>query len=365
MSLSKDTGQKIKVAVAMSGGVDSSVAAALMVNEGYDVIGIMLRLWSEPGSESANRCCTPDAMALAKQVAAQLNIPFYPIDAKNVFYNEIVEPFINGYEQGITPNPCLQCNRHIRWEFMLNHALAFGATTLVTGHYARLESNSGRIKLLKAKDLNKDQSYVLHVLDQEQLSKAQFPLGDYTKVEVRQLAKDFGLPAAEKGDSQDLCFLGKGNYREFLERNSTRPYEPGEITNLKGEKLGWHAGLPMYTIGQRRGLGISTKKPSYVLEKDIEKNTLVVGTKDELNHRILLANKVNWVSIAPPAEPFRAAVKIRYKSVEEPAEVIPLEDGSVEVHFVHPVKAITPGQAAVFYDADICLGGGIIQMAIK
>jgi tRNA-specific 2-thiouridylase len=363
--LSTDTGQKTKVAVAMSGGVDSSVAAALMVNAGYDVFGIMLRLWSEPGSESTNRCCTPDAMALAKQVAAQLSIPFYPIDAKNVFYDQVVEPFIDGYEQGITPNPCLQCNRHIRWKFMLNHALAFGATTMVTGHYARLESNSTRIKLLKAKDLNKDQSYVLHVLDQRQISKAQFPLGDYTKVEVRQLAEDFGLPVAEKSESQDLCFLGTGNYREFLERNSTRAFEHGEITNSKGVKLGQHTGLPMYTIGQRRGLGISTKNPSYVLDKDMDKNTLIVGTKDELNHQDLLAKNVNWVSIAPPSEPIKAFVKIRYKSAEVPAEVVPMGDGSVKVHFDRPVKGITPGQAAVFYDGDVCLGGGIIQTAKK
>ena len=353
--------KKTRAAVAMSGGVDSSVAAALLVAEGYDVIGIMLRLWSEPGSDGFNRCCTPDAMAMAKQVAAQLDIPFYPIDAQNEFYNQVVEPFMEGYTSGITPNPCLQCNRHIRWEFLLNQALAFGATAMATGHYARLRINSDRIELLKAVDESKDQSYVLHVLNQEQLSKALFPLGEYTKEEVRNLAREFDLPAAERHDSQDLCFLGDGDYQGFLTRNSSQTIMHGEIINIQGDILGEHIGLAMYTIGQRKGLGLSSAEPNYVLKKDMENNQLIVGAKDELNRKSLWADKVNWVSITPPNQPIHAQVKIRYKSAEEPATIIATGHDTVEIQFDHSIKGITPGQAAVFYDAETCLGGGIIQ----
>jgi len=353
--------QKTRVAVAMSGGVDSSVAAALLVKEGYDVIGIMLRLWSEPGAEASNRCCTPDAMAQAKHVAAQLDIPFYPIDAQNVFYSQVVEHFLDGYIKGITPNPCLQCNRHIRWEFLLNHDLAFGGLFIATGHHARMKQDSSRTKLLKAVDESKDQSYVLHVLNQEQLSKALFPLGDYSKKDIRQLAREFKLPVADRLDSQDLCFLGDGDYREFLARNSNQALKQGEIINRNGEFLGEHRGLAMYTIGQRRGLGISSTDPLYVLAKDMEKNTLIVGAKEDLNQRRLWVEEVNWVSIEPPNQPIRAQVKIRYKSAEEPATIIPAENDLVEVLFDHFIRGITPGQAAVFYDAETCLGGGIIQ----
>ena len=345
----------------MSGGVDSSVAAALLVEQGYDVIGIMLRLWSEPGQESYNRCCTPDAMTLAKQVTAQLEIPFYPIDAKNVFYDQVVEHFIDDYVQGITPNPCLRCNRQIRWEFMLNHALAFGADFMATGHYARIKKDSDRIQLRQAVDQSKDQSYVLHVLDQEQLSHARFPLGEYTKQEVRQLARDFNLPVADRNDSQDLCFLGDGDYRDFLTRNSSQAIAEGEILNLDGETMGEHDGLAMYTIGQRRGLGISSAAPLYVIDKDTKRNSLIIGPKAHLYKQKMWADNVNWVSISPPANPFQAQVKIRYKSPKEPAAIIPLGADKVEVHFENPVRDITPGQAAVFYEADICLGGGIIQ----
>jgi tRNA-specific 2-thiouridylase len=344
----------------MSGGVDSSVAAALLVEQGYEVIGMMLRLWSEPGTQSVNRCCSPEAMAQAKRVCAQLGIPFYAIDAQDVFYNQVVEYFIEGYTQGVTPNPCLQCNRHIRWEFLLNHALAFGSQFMATGHYARLRKDSNRIQLLKAVDEGKDQSYVLHVLNQDQLSKAVFPLGNYSKTEVRQLAKQFDLPVADRPESQDLCFLGDGDYREFLTRNSNQEVNGGFIISPDGETLGTHEGLANYTIGQRRGLGISSSAPLYVLEKDLEKNALIVGSKDDLDQRILWANNVNWVSIDPPMSPIQAQVKIRYQSSEEPAIVNPTQDESVEVKFDRKIKGITPGQAAVFYRDEICIGGGII-----
>ena len=345
----------------MSGGVDSSVAAALLANQGFDVFGIMLRLWSEPGQESYNRCCTPDSMALAKQVAAQLDIPFYPIDARKLFYEQVVEGFISDYMNGITPNPCLRCNRYIRWEFMLNHALAFGADYMATGHYARIQSENGQIRLLKAVDERKDQSYVLHVLNQQQISRALFPLGEYTKEEVRQLARDFTLPVAERNDSQDLCFIGNGDYREFLSRISNQDSPKGKIINHQGEYLGDHGGLANYTIGQRRGLDVSSPFPLYVVDKHLESNTLIIGTKDQRSRSRLWAENVNWVTIPKPVKSFHAQVKIRYKAPEEPAIVIPYGENSVEVVFDKPVQDITPGQAAVFYAAERCIGGGIIQ----
>ncbi len=253
-----------KVVVAMSGGVNSSVTAALLKNQGYEVIGMMLRLWSEPGSETVNRCCSPDDMALARRVASLLEIPFYAIDAKEPFHDTVVTSFIKGYAQGLTPNPCLICNRQIRWEFLLNRALALGADYLATGHYARLRTpsdhrrstNNRPIELLRGIDTLKDQSYVLHVLNQEKLAHAMFPLGNYTKIQVRDMALDIGLPVAQRPDSQDLCFLGKGDYRDFLLRNAPEVSNPGPITTITGEQLGQHQGLAFYTIGQRKGLGV-------------------------------------------------------------------------------------------------------------
>ena len=344
----------------MSGGVDSSVAAAILVDQGYDVIGMMLRLWSEPGTDSVNRCCSPEAMAQARQVSAQLGIPFYAIDAQDVFFNQVVDFFIDGYTQGITPNPCLHCNRHIRWEFLLHHALAFGSDFMATGHYARLRHNNSRIQLLKAVDREKDQSYVLHVLNQDQLAKAVFPLGEYSKSEVRQLARNYNLPVADRPESQDLCFISQGDYREFLQRNSTLTANGGLILNKEGETLGYHQGLMNYTIGQRRGLGVSSRIPMYVLEKDQANNTLIIGERELLGRDTLWAEDVNWVSIGLPADPFQAQVKIRYKSSEEPASIYPIDVGKVKIKFDRKINGITPGQAAVFYQDEICIGGGII-----
>lgn len=344
----------------MSGGVDSSVAAALLVEQGYEVIGMMLRLWSEPGKSSVNRCCSPEAMAQARHVSAQLGIPFYAIDAQEVFYKEVVKHFVDDYMQGVTPNPCLRCNRHIRWEFLLKHAIAFGSDFLATGHYARLKPEGNRIQLLKALDKDKDQSYILHVLNQDKLAKAIFPLGEYTKSEVREIARDFNLPVADRPESQDLCFIGDGDYRQFLRRNSDHGTGGGLILNNAGETLGNHTGLANYTIGQRRGLGISSSVPLYVLEKDRSTNTLIVGEKDSLGRETLYAEQVNWVSIDPPKGSLKAEVKIRYKSSQQPASIVPIDPDSVEVKFDHKINGITPGQAAVFYQDDICLGGGII-----
>jgi tRNA-uridine 2-sulfurtransferase len=356
-------GSKQKVVVAMSGGVDSSVAAALLVEQGYEVIGMMMRLWSESGKEADNRCCTPDQMAQARRVSASLGIPFYAVDAQEVFHQRVVDYFIEGYSQGITPNPCLVCNRHIRWEFLLQRALAIGADYMATGHYARLkQDNQGRIQLLRAMDASKDQSYVLHVLDQKQLAHALFPLGKFTKQQVRQIAREKKISTAERPDSQDLCFLGQGDYRDFLIRHAGEQVQKqGLIVNKAGEHLGQHQGLAFYTIGQRKGLGIASPEPLYVLAKNLEQNLLVVGKKEELGQRELTAIGVNWISGETPGRPFRAQVKIRYMALEAWAEVTPLEANRVFVYFDEPLRDITPGQAAVFYQDEVCLGGGVIM----
>ena len=356
-----------RVVVAMSGGVDSSVAAALLVEQGYDVVGIMLRLWAEESPagnqcNTHNRCCTPDQMRDARRIADQLGIPFYVLDTKAVFRQQIVQYFIDGYSAGVTPNPCLACNRHIRFTHLLNHALALGAQYLATGHYARVRrAEDGSFMLLKGVDEHKDQSYVLSVLGQDQLRHAKFPVGDYTKQEVRSLAARFGLPVASKHDSQDLCFLADGDYRRFLTEHAPQTMVPGPIMSRSGEVLGQHRGLPGYTIGQRKGLGISAPEPLYVVDKDPATNALIVGTRDELGRRSLTAHSVNWIAGAPPDAPLQAEVKIRYKAQPAPATVVPLSGDRVAVHFVHPLPGITPGQGAVFYQGARCLGMGIIE----
>jgi len=351
-----------RVVVAMSGGVDSSVAAALLQQQGYSVIGMMLRLWSEPGQEASNRCCTPDAMALARRVAGKLGIPFYAVDAQQLFHERVVQYFLDGYLQGETPNPCLACNRSVRWEFLLQNALALGAECMATGHYARLRAApDGTIQLLKGVDAQKDQSYVLSVLTQQKLAHACFPLGEYTKPQVRELARQFGLPVAERADSQDLCFLGDGDTRAFLLRHAPQVEAPGPILSYAGQVLGAHRGLAFYTIGQRKGLGLASPTPLYVLAKDRERNALVVGEGHLLGGQELTAAQVNWVSGVAPDGPIRAAVKIRYKAVEAPGIVTPLAEGRVRVNFAEPLRDITPGQAVVFYQGEVCLGGGVIS----
>lgn len=353
-----------RVVVAMSGGVDSSVAAALLVEQGYTVIGMMMRLWSEQTHDGRihNRCCTPAQMADARRIADQLGIPFYVLDTRDVFRSAIVEYFIEQHRQGVTPNPCLECNRHIRFDWLLNNALALDADYLATGHYARIQQGEdGRYRLLKGLDPDKDQSYVLSVMGQAQLARTLFPVGEYTKPEVRALAARFGLPTASKQDSQDLCFLGDGDYRRFLREHAPEVMQPGPIVRRDGTIIGQHQGLANYTIGQRKGLGLQATDPLYVIAVNPWRNALVVGTADELGSTTLIARRVNWISGEVPTEPFRAEVKIRYKARPAPAHIEPLEDGQAfRAVFDQPLRDITPGQGAILYDGDICLGGGII-----
>jgi tRNA-specific 2-thiouridylase len=346
----------------MSGGVDSSVAAALLKQQGHEVIGMMLRLWSEPGKEDSNRCCTPDSMAMARRVAAKLDIPFYVVDAKEVFRESVVQYFLDGYANGVTPNPCLLCNRQIRWTFLLEHALALGADFMATGHYARRRTTEGgKHELLRAIDHSKDQSYVLHVLNQEKLARALFPVGEYPKPEIRKMAEALGLPVYKRPDSQDLCFLAGEDYRNFIQRNAAEMLVPGAIVTRAGVTLGHHNGLANYTIGQRKGLGVASPVPLYVLRKDAASNNLIVGPADELGTSELVAEDVNWMSSEAPRESFRAEVKIRYTAREAWAQVTPLEGGrQARVRFDAPQRDVTPGQAAVIYNEDLLVGGGII-----
>jgi tRNA-specific 2-thiouridylase len=342
-----------KVAVAMSGGVDSSVSAALLLEQGYEVVGLMLGLWADPDTEFENRCCASNAVALARRVSEQLVIPFHVIDAAELFRQAVVAPMIAEYTRGRTPNPCLECNRKIRWGFLLQHALTLGAEHLATGHYARIRPAAGGIELLRGVDQAKDQSYVLASLRQDDLAHTLLPLGEMTKTEVRERARGWNLPVADRPDSQDLCFVPDRDYRRFLGKYAPEAFSPGPILSRQGEVLGKHAGLAAYTVGQRKGIGLASPRPLYVLEIDPARNALIVGRKEELGHRTLLAARVSWVAGEPPAPVFPAQVKIRYTSKE----------GTVEVRFERTLRDITPGQAAVFYRGEVCLGTALIVEA--
>lgn len=350
-----------RIVVGMSGGVDSSVAAALLKKDGWEVIGVMLRLWSD--GEGVNRCCAPDAVIEARTIAGLLDIPFYVVDAQDAFYQAVVEPFIDGYAKGITPNPCLRCNRSIRWSFLRSRAKALGAEKIATGHYARTQQlPDGSVQLLKNPDPAKDQSYFLHLLTQDDLQNTIFPLADLSKSEVRQLAHDLALPVADRPDSQDLCFVNQGNYRDFLRRKSPTTIQEGPILDQDGNHLGQHTGLADYTIGQRKGLAISGPEPYYVIEKDLNRNALVVGFKRFLGRKGFFTHSLNWISGIPLAEPLTAEIRIRYKSRAVPGLVEPLDDHQARITLEEPLPDITPGQAAVFYQDQVCLGGGTIAL---
>lgn len=351
--------KKRKIAVAMSGGVDSSVVAALLVDQGEDVIGIMMRLWSDKLVE--NRCCSPADLANARRIAGKLNIPFYVLDAKDTFKRNVVDFFVEGYVRGVTPNPCVECNRHIRWRYLLDYAQVLGATHLATGHYAQVKRRNGGYSLYRAKDLKKDQSYVLSILNQEQLSHALFPIGGYIKSEVRALAHDYSLIVADRPESQDLCFIGGGDYRLFLENSGAILPAGGAIFSVQGKYLGEHKGLAFYTIGQRKGLGISAPQPLYVIRKDLARNHLIVGTKDALGSTNFIIKDLHWVNGEAPDEKIRLGVQVRYRAAEQWATLIPRSGQKAEIDLENPIADITPGQLAVFYKEGECLGGGLIQ----
>ena len=370
-------GDMTRVVVGMSGGVDSSVAAALLKEQGHEVIGVMLRLWSEPsdspdGTERVveNTCCSLESMADARRVAATLGIPFYVHNVEEPFRRTIVDYFYDEYAAGRTPNPCLRCNRHIRFTLLLEHAMALGAEYLATGHYVRLDVDpeTGLRRLRKGVSEAKDQSYVLHVLSQRQLRHALFPLGEYTKAQVREMAEQRGLSVASKAESQEICFVASNDYRGFMRRYAAagdRPVpRPGPIVNAQGATLGEHQGLAYYTVGQRKGLGLTAREPLHVLRLDPASNAVVVGPSNALERDEFVVGQTTFTSGIVPSEPFTADVKVRYKAVPQRATITPLSDGRARVRMESPQRAITPGQAAVFYGGDTgdeVLGGGLIE----
>jgi tRNA-specific 2-thiouridylase len=353
-----------RVVVAMSGGVDSSVAAALLVEQGYDVVGIMLRLWSEAdrGSGPANRCCALDAQYDAERVAEAVGIPFYLVNIASEFKQRVVDYFVAEYAIGRTPNPCVECNRQIRFDLLLRRALALEADYLATGHYARIRHHNDRFQIWRGVDRGKDQSYVLHVLGQAQLAHVLLPLGAFSKTQVRDMARERDLPVADRKDSQDLCFVSDGDYRRFLSERLSDTIHPGPIRDRAGRVLGEHQGLVHYTIGQRKGLNISGPERLYVLAVDVTENALVVGTADELGQDVCMAHHMNWIAGEPPRGSFEATAKIRYKAHNALVTVTVLDDDTARIEFDQPQRDITPGQAIVLYQQDVMLGGGTISL---
>jgi len=352
---------KKKVVVAMSGGVDSSVTAALLMEQGYEVSGITLKLWKSDFPSGSKNEILEKSEELAKKVADQLSIPFQVLDAVDRFRSSVVDKFINDYRFGRTPNPCFTCNQTIKWGMLLDEALLFGADYLATGHYARIvHQQGGDSLLLKGSDSRKDQSYVLAGLTQEQLSHALLPLGEMSKPEVRKLAKHYGLSVADRDDSQDICFLGGEDYRSFLSRVSSIKSKPGNIIDQHGKVIGEHQGLENYTIGQRKGLGSGLGMPYYVISIDVNHNTLIVGTVDELGATIIHAGDVNWISGYPGNEQKLYQVKIRYKANPVPCKISSIKEDKLDISLYSPVRDATPGQIAVIYDDDVVIGSGVI-----
>jgi len=336
----------------MSGGVDSSVAAVLLKQAGYEVSGIHMKLWSDP-----NLARTISDLEHACQL---LGIPLYKLDLETEFRRLVIDYFCREYDQGRTPNPCIVCNQHIKFGLLLDKALGMGAEYLATGHYARIESTTNGYRLLKATDHSKDQSYFLYTLGQRQLEHLLLPLGELSKEKVRRMAAELGLPTSGGSESQDVCFIPDNDYRSFIAQYIS--FQPGDIVDIKGRVLGKHNGLAQYTVGQRQGLGLTSGEQLYVIELDAANNRVVVGSKDQLLHSVLIASQLNWVSGKAPTEPISIAVKVRYKAPEVAAE-LHLTDRA-EVRFAEPQQAIAPGQSVVFYQGDVVLGGGVIDAVL-
>jgi len=360
------TGRK-RVIVGMSGGVDSSVTAGLLVEQGYDVVGITLNLSADlDGVSEGSRedaCCALGAVEDARRVADRLGIRYYVVNFRDVFEEKVIKDFIGEYARGRTPNPCVRCNQFIKFDALLAKCALFGADYVATGHYVRVEqaADNGRWLLRKAADPSKDQSYVLYVMTQDRLERALFPLGALTKTETRQLAQQWKLPVANKPESQDICFVPYKRYTEYLERHAPQTLQEGPIVDGSGERVGTHQGIALHTIGQRRGLGLATTEPRYVTGLNSATNTVMIGIVDDLLRADCTLDDMNWVMIAEPTEPVRTLARIRYRADVVPATVTVLPGNRAHVVFDEPQRAVTPGQAVVFYDGEYVVGGGTIE----
>lgn len=351
----------------MSGGVDSSVTAALLLEQGYDVAGVTMRLWDAPRPETEEEhacCCSPSAAEDARSVAVKLGIPFYVLDFHRIFEEKVIDYFIAEYRRGRTPNPCIACNRQVKFQALLDKALSLGADYIATGHYAKLAFSAeyGRYTICRPLDRKKDQTYVLYGLTQHQIAHTLMPLGEYTKDQVRLKAAGLGLEVADKAESQEICFIPDDNYRNFL-REKKVEVKPGPIINLAGEVIGQHKGIPFYTIGQRRGLGIAAGERLYVIKIDPQANAVTLGPEEAILGCDLVAADVNLVLFEKLSGPMEVQAQIRYNGKPAPATVTPLPDGSISMNFHQPLRSITPGQAVVFYLGDCLAGGATIVSA--
>ena len=355
---------KGRVIVAMSGGVDSSVAALLLARQGYDVVGVTMRLWTverEDVPRQSKRCCSVEDIDDARRVCQTIGVPHYVMNFEREFQAHVVDYFCQEYDRGRTPHPCLACNDKIKFDFLLRRAMFLDADYIATGHYARIRANGTGKKLLKGLDHAKDQSYVLFTLNQDELDRLMLPVGEYKKDRIRAIAAEAGLPVADKPDSQDICFIPDGDYRKFIAGRG-RP-SPGQIIDTGGSVLGEHPGVQFFTVGQRRGLGLpgNTGAPMYVVKIDPDTSRVVVGDESDLYRTSLWASRLNFPSGKTPAEPLEVTAKIRYKASEAPASLLP-GDGWAEVRFKEPQRAVTPGQAVVFYQGEELVAGGIIEI---
>jgi tRNA-specific 2-thiouridylase len=361
---------KPRVVVAMSGGVDSSLTAALLVHQGYDVIGVTMQIWEnyhEEEDPEHRGCCSLSAVNDARHVAEKLGIPYYVLNFRQMFRTNVIDYFIREYGRGKTPNPCIACNRYVKFEGLLKKAVGLGAKYVATGHYARIifDEHSNRYLLLKGLDQSKDQSYALYHLNQHTLQHFLMPLGTYEKTETRRLAAELGLPVANKPESQEICFIPDDNYKRFLAEKAPHSLKPGNIVDLAGHVLGRHQGLPLYTVGQRKGLGLAAGKPLYVVALDTKTNTVVVGDNDDVYADELIAGDLNFIAIDNLTEPMTVTAKIRYSAPAAEAVIYPLADHEVRVKFLKPQRAVTPGQSVVFYSDDIVVGGGNIKEVVR